>query len=202
MITRKSFPFVPMAALIWALLGVWQCTRMAVAHADYGHSDPAADATLAVAPAQVQIWFTEELFRRQEQNGIEVQNAAGERVDLKDAAVDDDDRTLMTVSLAPNLADGVYQVHWHTTSADDGHEAEGEFAFTVAAGGSVSSSSEAITSTNAVSQTENEATATAVPTSPPAAASPPSPSPRALPCTGGALPLLLVLGAVWMRKRR
>ncbi|MEZ4705737.1 MAG: copper resistance protein CopC [Caldilineaceae bacterium] len=174
---------------------------MAVAHADYDHSDPAADATLTVAPTQVQIWFTEELFRRQGQNGIEVQNAAGERVDLDDVAIDDDDRTLMIVSLAPNLADGVYRVHWRTTSADDGHEGEGDFAFTVAAGGSVSSSS-AITTTSPVSQTDNVEPAMPMPTGTPAAASPPPPSQRALPCTGGALPFVLVLGAVWMRKRR
>ncbi|MEZ4661357.1 MAG: copper resistance protein CopC [Caldilineaceae bacterium] len=173
------------------------------AHADYDHSDPAADATVTTAPTSVQIWFTEELFRRQGQNGIEVQNAAGERVDVDDAAIDDDDRTLMTVSLAPNLADGVYQVHWRTTSADDGHEGEGDFVFTVGAAGTVESrGSEAITATNRVSQTENLQPATPMPTSTPIATSSPSPSQRALPCTGAALPFTLMLGAVWMRHRR
>ena len=222
--SRKSFPInlvALMAAICWALWALWLCNRLAVAHAEYDHSDPAADATVNTAPTQVRIWFTEELFRRQGQNGIEVHNEAGERVDLDDATIDDDDRTLMTISLAADLADGRYQVHWRTTSADDGHEGQGDFAFTVATGGGAENSrsnamtetniiteTSIITETDAISTTENEANdpgeaaATLTPTGTPAATASPSSSQSAWPCTGGALPLVLVLGAVWMRHWR
>ncbi len=105
--------------------------RVAVGHADYDRAEPAADSVVDVAPTQVRIWFTQEVFRRQGANSIEVARADGTRIDLNDTAIDDDDRKLMTVSLAPDLAAGVYTVRWRALSAEDGHEGEGEFRFTI-----------------------------------------------------------------------
>ena len=102
-----------------------------LAHADYDHSVPAAGEVVLQAPQQVQVWFTQELFRREGQNSLEVYGPDEQRVDLDDFAIDDDDRKLMTVSLPPDLANGVYTVRWRSLSADDGDEASGEFQFTI-----------------------------------------------------------------------
>lgn len=106
-----------------------------LAHADYDRSVPAADEVVLQSPQQVQIWFTQELFRREGQNSLEVYGPDEQRVDLDDAAIDDDDRKLMTVSLQSDLANGLYTVRWGTLSADDGDDAEGEFQFTIQAEG-------------------------------------------------------------------
>ena len=109
-------------------------TTAILAHADYERSVPSADEVVDQSPRQVQVWFTQELFRRERQNSLEVYGPDEQRVDLDDAAIDDDDRKLMTVSLPADLADGVYIVRWRTLSADDGDDADGEFQFTVRAG--------------------------------------------------------------------
>ena len=42
-------------------------TTAVLAHADYDRSVPAADELVLQAPQQVQVWFTQELFRREGQ---------------------------------------------------------------------------------------------------------------------------------------
>lgn len=190
-----------------ALIGaLFTLAGVAIGHADYERSDPAADALLDTAPVRVQIWFTQELFRRAGENKIEVYSADGARVDLDDLVIDDDDRKLATVSLPPALPDGVYTVRWQSLSAEDGHDGSGEFSFTVGAVGDT----DPVTDSNTVSATvqaeplptNTSEPVTAVPT---ATAEPPAaqPSPTTgLPCMGGAAPLMSVLGVVWMGRRR
>lgn len=178
-------------------------------HADYDRSVPAADELVLQAPQQVQVWFTQELFRREGQNSLEVYGPDEQRVDLDDFAIDDDDRTLMTVSLPPDLANGVYTVRWRSLSADDGDDADGEFQFTIQAD---EPTAEAVQPTD---------TAEAAPTAAPTAAAvntQPSPTNTAqaestgtqstphtpdqadqgpgLPCLGSSVPLLLLLGGL------
>lgn len=183
------------------------------AHAEYDHSEPAADAVLDTAPTQVRIWFTQELFRRKGVNSIEVTGPDGSRVDQNDLTIDDDDRTLTSVSLAPGLPAGVYTVHWTATSSEDGHEGKGEFTFTIGSASSdgtqVESQTISTTVEAATSVTEPVPTVTATVTSAP---TPAAPTPAAqqtsagsgstLPCLGGAMPLVLVLGAVLSGRRR
>lgn len=188
--------------------------RVVSGHAEYDHSDPAADAVLAAAPTQVQIWFTQELFRREGTNKLEVYDAADQRVDLDDVAIDDDDRTLLRVSLPPSLPHGRYTVRWQALSAEDGHEGQGEFTFTVgaaAAGASAASSTTVTTTTPITVDTAAQPTATptsapepvttVAPTPPPTTAATPAPR-GGLPCLGGAAPLLLVVGAFCLPRRR
>lgn len=188
--------------------------RVASGHAEYDHSDPAADAVVAAAPTQVQIWFTQELFRRQGTNKLEVYDAAGQRVDLDDVTIDDDDRTLLRVSLPPALANGRYTVRWQALSAEDGHEGQGEFTFTVGeAAASASAASSTTVTTTTVITGDTAVPPTATPTRAPAPATTvaPTPTPSAvptpasgggLPCLGGAAPLLLVVGALFLPRRR
>ena len=206
--------------------------RIAVGHADYDRSEPAADGVVNVAPTQVRIWFTQEVFRRQGANRIEVARADGTRVDLDDTAIDDDDRRLMTVSLTPELGAGVYTVRWRALSAEDGHEGEGEFRFTIETAATTAASTGTITEpldataitdsvalttatdpvTDVVDVTGQAASAPTSTLSPPTAeatatvsaapvSSPPAPS-ASLPCLGGAVPLVLALGAVVVQRRR
>jgi methionine-rich copper-binding protein CopC len=99
-----------------------------LAHAGLEHADPAAGSHLAAAPARVTLRFTERLepaFSR-----LEVDDAAGRRVDRGDAAVPASDAAVLAVSL-PALPPGRYIVKWHVLSVDT-HATEGHFDFEVA----------------------------------------------------------------------
>ena len=192
-----------------------------LAHADYDDTVPAVGEVVSQAPQQVQVWFTQELFRREGQNTLEVYGPDDQRVDLDDAAIDDDNRKLMTVSLQSDLPNGVYTVRWRTLSADDGDTAEGEFQFTIQADEPEAEATPTATSTPVP-------TATAVPDQPsptntaaPESAeteSTPSASDQAsdeselppdqadqglgIPCMGSSFPVLLLLGAFLLARRR
>jgi methionine-rich copper-binding protein CopC len=174
--------WIVLAALLLALL---PARPPVLAHADYDHSEPAEGAAVQQAPTQVRIWFTQELFRRQGANDIEVYGPDGTQVDRDDATIDDDDRKLMSISLASTLADGLYTVRWRALSAEDGHEKQGEFIFTIGVA---------------------EATNTTTPTAPAQAAPANTPAsttqPGVLPCLGASAPLALVLSGAWLRRRR
>ncbi len=101
------------------------------AHANYERSQPAADAVVRSAPAQVDVWFTQEMFRRAGENALGVVGPSGERVSDGDAVLDDRDRTHLSVALIVGLGPGEYVVSWRTLSAVDGDTAEAEFRFTV-----------------------------------------------------------------------
>lgn len=191
-----------------------------LAHADYDDTVPAVGEVVSQAPQQVQVWFTQELFRREGQNTLEVYGPDDQRVDLDDAAIDDDNRKLMTVSLQSDLPNGVYTVRWRTLSADDGDTAEGEFQFTIQADEPEAEATPTATSTPVP-------TATAVPDQPsptntaaPESAeteSTPSASDQAsdesdlppdqadqgpgIPCMGSSFPVLLLLGAFLLARR-
>lgn len=97
------------------------------AHAFPDHSQPPVGGTVAQAPTQVQIWFTEKLepaFSR-----IEVLDAQGQRVDSGPAHLDAQDPSLLIVPLKA-LSPGTYKVVWHVVSTDT-HATEGDFTFTV-----------------------------------------------------------------------
>jgi methionine-rich copper-binding protein CopC len=102
----------------------------AYAHAAYARSEPGAGAVVSAAPTQVEIWFTQDLFRRQGENWINVTGPEGAVVHVGEAQIDDDDRRHMRVTLRADLAPGEYRVVWHSLSAEDGDEDDGDFTFT------------------------------------------------------------------------
>jgi copper resistance protein C len=205
-----------------ASLVMWFSSGEASAHADYERSEPPAETVVTAAPTEVRIYFTQDLFRRQGMNGVEVYGADGVRVDQDDPVIDDDNRRLLSVTLQPSLPDGLYTVRWFSLSAEDGHEGEGEFTFTVGAaetttGAPTVTPTESITPTGEVTATTvstddldasegvtttalDEPTAAAPPQE--AAASPtPTPASSGVPCLGGAAPFGLVLGLLWIGRR-
>ncbi|MCY4081457.1 MAG: copper resistance protein CopC [Caldilineaceae bacterium] len=192
-----------------------------LAHAEYDDTVPAAGEVVSQAPQQVQIWFTQELFRLEGQNTLEVYGPDDQRVDLDDAAIDDDNRKLMTVTLQSDLPNGVYTVRWRTLSAEDGDEAEGEFQFTLQADEPEAEATPTATSTPVPTATEEadqpSPTDTATPESTgtestPSASdqasdgseSPPDQADQGpgIPCMGSSFPVILLLGAFLLARRR
>src|SRR5438132_195233 len=90
----------------------------ALAHAYLDHADPPPGSTLAQAPTQLRLTFSEQVDSAFSQ--VHVLNARRETVDRGDSAVAADDPRAMVVSLQPGLAEGVSTVAWRTLSADDG----------------------------------------------------------------------------------
>lgn len=102
------------------------------AHADYDHSEPARDEVAPEPPAQVDVWFTQEVFKSEGDNFVRVLDEQDVQVSEGDGVVDDDDRTHISAALPPDLGPGRYVVEWMTTSDIDGDTDEGAFCFYVA----------------------------------------------------------------------
>ncbi|MFN8459357.1 MAG: copper resistance protein CopC [Anaerolineae bacterium] len=122
---------VVLSLLLTLLLSVWEGGQLTCAHAELDRSEPTVNAVIPTVPAEVHIWFTEELFKRKGVNIIEVSGPDGAKVDQGDTQIDDDDRKHAFVSLKSGLTAGAYTVRWRNSSAEDGHEGSGEFSFTV-----------------------------------------------------------------------
>src|SRR5437867_10859416 len=119
---------VPIAVCSLAL--VWGGLHAAWGHAFPQRAEPAAGATVAVAPALVRIWFDaalEPVF-----SSLRVQTVHGQPVSSEDGQVDASDATLLTVRL-PALTPGTYRALWSVV-ARDGHRTEGTYTFTVQQG--------------------------------------------------------------------
>ena len=99
----------------------------ALAHAFLDHALPAVGATVAQAPTEVTLWFTQGL--EPAFSGCAVTNAAGERVDTGQVTVDPKDPQELHVALKA-LPPGDYKVSWHVVSVDT-HRTIGDFSFTV-----------------------------------------------------------------------
>jgi copper transport protein len=98
------------------------------AHAVLLRSNPASNAVLAQAPAQVELFFSEPVEANL--STVSVLDSNAKSVDLGDMRVDPNDPTRMTVSLG-SLLDGVYTVAWKAISAIDGHLTSGSFPFAI-----------------------------------------------------------------------
>lgn len=98
------------------------------AHAELLRSAPESNATLARAPVQVELFFSEAL--EPSFSSITVLDSNGQQVDAADSKVDPLDPTHLTVSLR-SLPSGVYTVAWKALSAVDGHLTTGAFPFAV-----------------------------------------------------------------------
>lgn len=114
-----------------AILGGLLFVGPAQAHAEYLRSTPGSGAVVSTPPTRVDIWFTQDVFRRQGENWIHVFGPEGESVHSGEAQVDDDDRRHIWVLLLPDLGAGEYRVEWRNLSSEDAHSEEGSFSFTV-----------------------------------------------------------------------
>ncbi len=102
-----------------------------LAHAAYARSAPAFAAELPASPDRVDLWFTQELFRREGANTLTLEDADGRAWPLAPAVVDPDDRTHLSADLSPPLSPGRYLLRWTNLSADDGDDDAGVLPFYV-----------------------------------------------------------------------
>lgn len=116
----------PIPAAILAL-GLLSGSGPAFAHAHLRSAIPAVDATIQAAPPTISITFSEGVEPKF--STIEVQDAAGKRVDKQDPHTAPSDNKVLLTSL-PALPPGTYTVIWHATAVDT-HKTDGTFSFTV-----------------------------------------------------------------------
>jgi methionine-rich copper-binding protein CopC len=103
---------------------LWLVTGEASAHAFLDHAQPRVGNTVATAPREVTLWFTQKL--EPAFSTITVTNAAGQRVDTGKTRVSGNQ---MSVSLRSGGA-GTYRVTWRVLSVDT-HTTDGSFTFQV-----------------------------------------------------------------------
>jgi methionine-rich copper-binding protein CopC len=109
------------------LLGLLLSGSVAAAHARPERSEPSVGSEVKQSPAEVRIWFDEEI---QPVSEIQVLGSDGKEVDRKDTHVDAKDKRLLVVSLPRNLPVGTYLVKWRAMSVDS-HRTHDEFKFVV-----------------------------------------------------------------------
>ena len=103
---------------------LWLVTGQASAHAFLDHAQPRVGNTVATAPREVTLWFTQKL--EPAFSSVTVTNAAGQRVDTGKTRVSGNQ---MSVSLRSGGA-GTYRVNWRVLSVDT-HTTDGSFTFQV-----------------------------------------------------------------------
>ena len=113
---------VPVALLAAGLPGA-----AAFAHAFLDHAVPAVGATVSAAPAQVQLFFTQDL--EPAFTGATLANASGQPIATGAATVYPQNKAELVLNLPP-LAPGHYKVSWHALSVDT-HRTEGSFSFDI-----------------------------------------------------------------------
>jgi methionine-rich copper-binding protein CopC len=111
--------FVGMIPLLLLLV-----TGEARAHAMLDRAEPRVGNTVATAPSEMTLWFTQKL--EASFSTITVTNATGQRVDTGKTRVSG---SQMSVSLRPG-GNGTYHVTWRVLSVDT-HSTDGNFTFQV-----------------------------------------------------------------------
>jgi methionine-rich copper-binding protein CopC len=99
-------------------------TGEANAHAFLDHAEPRVGNSVATAPREVTLWFTQKL--EPAFSTITVTNSAGQRVDTGKTRVNGNQ---MSVPLRPG-GTGTYHVTWRVLSVDT-HRTDGSFSFRV-----------------------------------------------------------------------
>lgn len=133
---RKTWLLAIPLALAGAML---LSDATALAHSEYESSSPAGGEVVAEMPEVIDVFFSQEMARSGGLPEVFVVDESGEQVDLG-ATLDDDDRTHISIDMAPAMPDGRYTVIWHTLSDEDGEEARGAFHIYVGTGPTEASS--------------------------------------------------------------
>ena len=110
--------------IVLSLLLVPLATIAARAHAFLDHASPLVGSTVASAPAEVVLTFTQNL--EASFSTVQVTGPGGARVDQGRASVSGNTMRVGIKSVGP----GSYRVQWHALSVDT-HKTEGSFSFRV-----------------------------------------------------------------------
>jgi copper resistance protein C len=118
-------------AVLALVLAAIAAPQLASAHARYKASTPGTSEVVQISPPQVDITFTQEIQKVAGNYAMTVTSSTNAVVSSGPAVINDQDRTQMSVPLAPNLPPGRYVVNWNNVSDADGHYLTGAFAFYV-----------------------------------------------------------------------
>lgn len=108
-------------------LGILSFAGLANAHAHLVSAVPPAGGTVAAAPTEIDLTFSEQLNVKF--TGIKITGPDGAEVKVDSEMLMDGDKTLMA-TLKEALAPGSYKVSWHALS-QDGHKSQGSYDFIV-----------------------------------------------------------------------
>ena len=99
------------------------------AHAILRRATPGVGATIHAAPANLRLWFSEEL--NVTRCHVDILDSGGHSVLSGKPQTSSDDPKELIVPLEPALSSGRYHVHWEAVSKDD-HVTMGDFVFQIA----------------------------------------------------------------------
>jgi hypothetical protein len=120
--TIRIHPIVLASGLIFGFAG------QAFAHAHLKAATPAMNSTVAMAPTQLDLDFSEGVNPKF--TGVKVTGPAGAVVPMDEAKLGPAGDKALVVPVSGTLAPGLYKVEWHAL-ATDGHKTEGSYTFTV-----------------------------------------------------------------------
>lgn len=130
--TRASSAALLVVAVLGGLCAALAVAAPAAAHAAYASSTPAFGEVLETAPTQIELRFTQQLFRRAGANQLRLERAGdGAAITLGDVMIDNTDRAAMRARVLEPLPPGRYLVSWQNLSADDGDTDSGVYPFYV-----------------------------------------------------------------------
>jgi methionine-rich copper-binding protein CopC len=115
---------VSLRIILIALLSAALSNAVAQAHAFLEHASPLVGSTVASAPREVSLTFSQNLEAAF--SSVQVTDANGARVDQGKAQVSGNTMRVGLKSLSP----GSYRVRWQALSVDT-HKTEGSFTFSV-----------------------------------------------------------------------
>jgi methionine-rich copper-binding protein CopC len=110
--------------IVLSLLLLPLAVSAARAHAFLDHASPLVGSTVASAPHEVTLSFTQNLEAAF--SSVTVTNAGGARVDQGKPQISGSTMSVALKAIGP----GSYHVHWHVLSVDT-HKTEGNFTFAV-----------------------------------------------------------------------
>jgi methionine-rich copper-binding protein CopC len=116
------------AAIAFALTGA---ASPADLHLKLEKAEPAIDGTVATAPTEIRLFFSEK--PNPKLTAIKLLNASKAEIPLGDVTPESGDEKIVAAALEKTIAAGTYTVTWRTMSADS-HVVSGEFEFTVQPG--------------------------------------------------------------------
>ena len=103
-------------------------TSLAFAHAELMTATPATGSTIATAPTEIILTFSEEIDLKF--SGAKLEDAMKMDFSTGAASLAKDNNKTLVVPITTPLAAGDYVVAWHNLSKD-GHKIKGSFKFTV-----------------------------------------------------------------------
>ncbi len=118
----------PLLVVVAALAVGLGLTGQALAHAHLKSATPAVGSTVATAPTELDLVFSEGLNLKF--TGVKITGPAKANVATGDAALGAGGDTTLVVPVTDTLAAGSYTVAWHALSTD-GHKTTGTYKFTV-----------------------------------------------------------------------